>query len=133
MPIIGTIDTRFKSLSFTNCNQNMRFILLFAGLSIHALAQQLGPHANKPILDRGYLTNTSLMAPLFHNVSAGPAWVVPKKYHDLSAQEMSCECFDPSREPTTTLDTGSMIVTLYRNVLYAIFYSDCSFLYPARC
>ena len=72
----------------------MLFILLYASLQIHALAHQLDPHA---VLDHDFLANISLMAPLFHSISMGPAWIVPTSF-DVGARSMSCECFDPSRE-----------------------------------
>lgn len=45
------------------------------------------------------LTNFTIpSAPLYNNVSAGGAWVIPASNYDLGARAMTCECFDPNRE-----------------------------------
>lgn len=37
-----------------------------------------------------------LLAPLYHNVTAGEVWVYPSSKFDLGARSMNCECFDPA-------------------------------------
>lgn len=40
-------------------------------------------------------TFAALLAPLYHTVTAGEAWVFPSSAKDLGARDMSCECFNP--------------------------------------
>lgn len=47
----------------------------------------------------------SLLAPLYHNVTTGGAWVLPASPFDLGARAMTCECFDPDG-----MDTCSFVI-----------------------
>ena len=51
--------------------------------------------------------NTSLIAPYYHPVTAGSAWVFPKSDIDLDARGMSCECFDPDSKFLISTSTSN--------------------------
>ena len=52
---------------------------------------------------------TSLLAPFYHNVTTGGAWVLPASPFDLGARAMTCECFDPDGTDTCSFITLSLI------------------------
>jgi len=43
-------------------------------------------------------TAAVLMPPLYNNITKDMTWVYPTSDLDLSARDMSCECFDPTRK-----------------------------------
>ena len=60
----------------------------------------LGPNSSTNNLTSNIIINSTIpSAPLYNNVTAGEAWIIPASDYDLGARAMTCECFDPDCEP----------------------------------
>ena len=70
-----------------------------AGINTHGLYNIEDPPSSKPNGNTSILFDEAtipFLAPVYRNVSAGAAWVLPTSSLDLTFRSLDCECFDPA-------------------------------------